>query len=95
MTIEGGTTTESFLEFIDKHLAPMLRPGGIVVMHGLGARQLPERFASWSTATTVDDDLRDARPPNAASRASVRGLQIDAEVGAHAGADGAPPILRS
>ncbi|WP_245913950.1 IS630 family transposase [Nannocystis exedens] len=37
MTVEGGTTAKVFLEFIDKHLAPKLRPGDIVVMDNLGA----------------------------------------------------------
>ncbi|PCC73450.1 DDE superfamily endonuclease [Nannocystis exedens] len=37
MTVKGGTTARVFLEFIDKHLAPKLRLGDIVVMDNLGA----------------------------------------------------------
>lgn len=37
MTVEGGTTAKFFLEFLDLHLAPKLRPGDIVVMDNLGA----------------------------------------------------------
>ncbi|MCY0987993.1 IS630 family transposase [Nannocystis sp. ILAH1] len=37
MTVEGGTTAKVFLEFLDQHLAPKLRPGDIVVMDNLGA----------------------------------------------------------
>jgi transposase len=37
MTVEGGTTAGVFLKFIDKYLAPRLRPGDVVVMDNLGA----------------------------------------------------------
>lgn len=37
MNVEGGTTAAVFLNFIDEHLAPRLRPGDVVVMDNLGA----------------------------------------------------------
>lgn len=37
MTVEGGTTASVFLQFVNEHLAPKLRPGDIVVMDNLGA----------------------------------------------------------
>lgn len=37
MTVEGGTTREVFLRFVQDHLAPALRPGDCVVMDNLGA----------------------------------------------------------
>ncbi|SFE46812.1 DDE superfamily endonuclease [Nannocystis exedens] len=37
MAVECGTTAKVFLEFIDEHLAPKLRPGDIVVMDNPGA----------------------------------------------------------
>lgn len=37
MTVEGGTTAEVFLKFIDEHLAPRLKEGDVVVMDNLGA----------------------------------------------------------
>lgn len=39
MTVEGGTTAGVFLKFIDKYLAPRLRPGDVVVMDNLGAHR--------------------------------------------------------
>lgn len=49
MTIEGGTTGEVFLHFVDHHLVPKLRPGDVVVMdnlaahHATGVREAIER----------------------------------------------------
>lgn len=37
MTVEGGTSGAVFLTFVREHLAPILRPGDLVVMDNLGA----------------------------------------------------------
>ena len=39
MTIEGGTSGEVFLAYVEKVLAPTLRPGDIVVWDNLGAHK--------------------------------------------------------
>lgn len=37
MTVEGGTSAAVFRQFVDAHLAPILRKGDVVVMDNLGA----------------------------------------------------------
>jgi transposase len=37
-TRQGGTSTAAFLEYLTEHLAPVLRPGQIVVLDNLGAQ---------------------------------------------------------
>ena len=39
MAYEGGTTSESFLRFVNDALVPSLRPGDVVVMDNLGAHK--------------------------------------------------------
>ena len=39
MTVDGGTTTEVFLAFIEQVLAPTLSPGDIVVLDNVGAHR--------------------------------------------------------
>ncbi len=39
MTVEGGTDEDVFLMFIDRVLAPKLKPGNIVVMDNVGAHK--------------------------------------------------------
>ena len=37
MTVEGGTSRDVFMTFVNDHLGPSLRPGDVVVMDNLGA----------------------------------------------------------
>ena len=39
MTVEGGTTTEVFLAYVEQVLTPMLHPGAIVVLDNLAAHK--------------------------------------------------------
>ena len=43
MAVEGGTTSRVFETYIERVLAPALRPGQVVVMDKLGAHR-PERI---------------------------------------------------
>lgn len=41
MAVEGATTTEVFTTFIEKVVAPKLRPGNVVVLDNLSAHKAP------------------------------------------------------
>lgn len=41
LAVEGATTTEVFRTFIEKVVAPRLRPGNVVVLDNLGAHKAP------------------------------------------------------
>ena len=41
MTVEGGTTKEVFLAYVQKVLIPTLRPGNVVLLDNLAAHKAP------------------------------------------------------
>jgi transposase len=49
MAVEGGTTSRVFETYIERVLAPALRPGQVVVMDKLGAHR-PERIREFIEA---------------------------------------------